>query len=677
MREVCFAVLLVACGSSAPRPAEPTTTEPAAIAISREPWSITFANDSVLSYAANGTLSLDGDAIGTLGDDARLMQGETELAKLLPDGAMTLRGAPLAPRIQGSRMEENGAALLDIDDADAMHVRAPDGRELATFDVDGATPSARPTILFLTAIYLLEAAHARRDADDAATVDEEAETEAETDDDLWRMPIDDAPTEGPRDALVTIVELTDFQCPYCSRGAAAMAAIRARYPDDVRLVVRQRPLPFHENARPAAEAALEARAQLGDEGFFRMGELLFANQRNLTRGSLEAIAIAVGLDLDRFRTALDHDAHEDVIARDLALGDRLGAEGTPTFYVNGELIVGAQPLASFVHAVERARARAQDALDHGTPRDHLYEALIAHAREHGDTEPDAIPAAPDVHFVDLAIPESAPALGSTSARTTVQVFFDPASAHATEARALIDRLQHDPVRAPRVVFRFAPRESTGSFAAAEAVLAVSASVGAEAGARYAMELMTTPTSLGSARLIEVADRIAHVPADVMRAALEGHTTRARVDRDRRALRDASLSGSPVLFVVGRRVVWGVPDYDALAQAIDGAIAHPDEGHPTAPSASAPSGAHSGEGASWITETTGHGDAAETRILARWASWSGGHIVFDGTSGVPLELRFSDLQPPLRAALSGMRAGETRRVWLPGGVAMYVEATDAE
>jgi predicted DsbA family dithiol-disulfide isomerase len=399
-RSIAWMLLLAACGSSAPR-AEAPAAASSAIAVSREPWSITFENDSVLAYAANGAFSIDGDAVGTLGDDGRLMQGETVLATLASDGAMTLREEPLAPRIEGSRMTENGVSVLDIDDADVLHVRAPDGRELATFDVDGATPTARPTILFLTAIYLLESAHARRDADEAATVDERAEDEsggegATDDDGLWRMPVDDAPSQGPRDALVTIVELTDFQCPYCARGAAAMIALRARFPDDVRLVVRQRPLPFHENARPAAEAALEARAQLGDEGFFRMAELLFANQRALGRSTLESLAITVGLDLARFRDALDHQTHEETIARDLALGDRMGAEGTPTFYVNGELIVGAQPLASFVHAVERARARAEDALSHGATRDTLYETLLAHAQSPAPPAPPARshPAAP-------------------------------------------------------------------------------------------------------------------------------------------------------------------------------------------------------------------------------------------------------------------------------------------
>lgn len=379
---VVVVLLLVACGG-APAPAPETTPPaPSGVHVSLAPWSITFENDSELELSEDGLFTIDDETIGTLGADGRLVHEDALIATLAPDGSMTLEGHDLAPRIEGERMMEGDTAVLEIDAHDVVHVRAPGGRELTSFTVDGADEEARPTVLFLTAVYLLRAAQAGEDESESADESEsEGESALESEDDLWRMPIDEAPSEGPADALVTIVELTDFQCPYCARGAAAMAAIRARFPDDVRLVVRQRPLPFHENARPAAEAALEARAQLGDAGFFRMSALLFANQRSLSRATLESLAAAVGLDLPRFRHALDTQAHEAAIARDLGLGDRMGAEGTPTFYVNGELIIGAQPLASFVHAVERARARAQAALDAGAPRDHLYEAMLADAQD--------------------------------------------------------------------------------------------------------------------------------------------------------------------------------------------------------------------------------------------------------------------------------------------------------
>lgn len=397
-RLVVLVVLLAACGGPASTAAPPAATT-AGSEVSRAPWSITFPNDSVLALGAGGALAIDDHGLGTLDDEGHLVRDGEVFATLHDDGTMAMGGEALAPRVDGDRLIENGVAVLEIDAEDRLHVRRPDGSELVAVPVTGATGGARRTILYLTAVYLLEVA-ARRADEAAADDDEEDEEVAQADDEvededvedpedaLWRMPIDDAPSQGPADALVTIVELTDFQCPYCARGAATMHAIRQRFPDDVRIVVRQRPLPFHEHARPAAEAALEARAQLGDAAFFRMMDLLFANQRSLSRGTLETLAVLVGLDLPRFRQALDGSAHEDAIVRDLALGDRMGAEGTPTFYVNGEIIVGAAPLPEFIHAVERARARARAALEAGAPREHLYETMLAHAQ---DPAPPPVP----------------------------------------------------------------------------------------------------------------------------------------------------------------------------------------------------------------------------------------------------------------------------------------------
>ncbi len=687
---VVLPLVLAACGGSA---ASGSTTTPAGapqgVHASRAPWSVRFANESVLSLRDDGTLRLDGEALGTLEEDGRLTSDGEVVATLAEDGTITLGGRPLAPRVEGSRLVENDVAVMEIDESDALHLRAPDGRELGQFEVDGATDEARPTILYLTTVYLLELA---QEEDDEAEADVEAgragdaaAADDEIDEDLWRMPIDDAPAMGPADALVTIVELTDFQCPYCSRGAATLDALRARFPDDVRIVVRQRPLPFHEHALPAAEAALEARAQRGDAAFFEMASLLFANQRHLDRGTLEALAAVAGLDLPRFRRALDEDAHEADIERDMALGDAMGAEGTPTFYVNGELVVGAQPLASFVHAVERARARAQAALDAGVPRDRLYETMLAHAQTGASDSVAPIPPAPDLRYADLPVPEGVAVAGGASAeraRATVQAFVDLGSPHATRAGAVIERLLADPVRAVRVILRFGARPSGAARTAAEALLAIASLADGEAALRVALELVRTPDALSLAHVAEIGSRLAHVSEAQLRAALEGHPMRERVAADRRALEQAGLAASPVVFVAGRRVVWGIPSSEAMASALDAAIAHPDEGRPTPPSdvTHAPSGAHTvAGGGAWLTEHAGDGDGegATSSLLARWAVWDASGLLLDRTTAPPLRLRLDGLPPPLGAALGGIRRGEIRRVWIPGGRVVYVEAVDVQ
>lgn len=193
------------------------------------------------------------------------------------------------------------------------------------------------------------------------------------------VPIGDSPTQGPADALVTIVVFADYQCPFCGRVLPTLAQIRANYGDDVRIVYKNNPLPFHQDALPAAELALEARAQRGDSGFFEAHEALYASQRGLSRADLERIATALGLDPSRTRHALDGQHHRPTIQRDIALAAQVGATGTPNFFINGQVVRGAQPYAEFARVIEEQRTMANLLVASGVPRGAAYEALFGAA----------------------------------------------------------------------------------------------------------------------------------------------------------------------------------------------------------------------------------------------------------------------------------------------------------
>lgn len=147
-----------------------------------------------------------------------------------------------------------------------------------------------------------------------------------------RVAAGNAPGFGPTDAKVTVVEFSDFQCPYCSKAAVAMKKLKDKYGDKVRFVFRQFPLSFHQNAREAAEASLAAHAQ---GKFWAFHDRLFENQSALDRASLEKHAGAVGLDLTAFKKALDEKAHAGAVDQDLKLGEEAGVDGTPSLFVNG------------------------------------------------------------------------------------------------------------------------------------------------------------------------------------------------------------------------------------------------------------------------------------------------------------------------------------------------------
>jgi len=147
-----------------------------------------------------------------------------------------------------------------------------------------------------------------------------------------RIAGEDAPSVGPRDALVTIVEFSDFQCPYCARAMGVLRSIREEYGDRVRLVFRQFPLPFHQDAAPAARLALEAHAQ---GKFWTVQEMLYASQQDLSREQLERLAAEAGLNRSRVLRALNDKSYQQQLDIDWQLGRDAKVQGTPTLFVNG------------------------------------------------------------------------------------------------------------------------------------------------------------------------------------------------------------------------------------------------------------------------------------------------------------------------------------------------------
>jgi protein-disulfide isomerase len=160
--------------------------------------------------------------------------------------------------------------------------------------------------------------------------------------------VGDAPSLGPADAKVVLVEFADFQCPYCGDEEPTLKALHEAYQGRLLFAFKQFPLSFHQHAGLAAEASLAANAQ---GKFWEYHDALYAHQANLARADLETYAGQLGLDLTAFRAALDNHTFARAVAVDVSQGKRLGVPATPAFYVNGRLEVGAlsyQTLATVI-----------------------------------------------------------------------------------------------------------------------------------------------------------------------------------------------------------------------------------------------------------------------------------------------------------------------------------------
>jgi len=157
------------------------------------------------------------------------------------------------------------------------------------------------------------------------------------------------PSRGPASAPVTIVEFSDFECPYCGRGEETVAEVVRVYGDKVRVVYRDLPLPMHTNAPKAAEAAHCA----GEQGkYWEMHAKLFANQRALEIPSLKGYAKDLKLDQAKFDKCLDSGATAALVEEGRKAGTELGITGTPAFFVNGVMISGAQPFDAFKEIID-------------------------------------------------------------------------------------------------------------------------------------------------------------------------------------------------------------------------------------------------------------------------------------------------------------------------------------
>ncbi|HEY2365994.1 MAG TPA: thioredoxin domain-containing protein, partial [Polyangiaceae bacterium] len=169
---------------------------------------------------------------------------------------------------------------------------------------------------------------------------------------VYRVPVGSSPVRGPNDALVTIVEFADFQCPFCKRLETTLEALRAKYGSDLRIVWKNEPLPFHPRALPAAELAFEARAEKGEATFWLVHDELYRSSPTLDDATLASIATRFGVDTTKVRTAIAANKYQTIIDADHTLGKGAGVSGTPNCFVNGRQLTGSQPQSVFETAID-------------------------------------------------------------------------------------------------------------------------------------------------------------------------------------------------------------------------------------------------------------------------------------------------------------------------------------
>ena len=256
---------------------------------------------------------------------------------------------------------------------------------------------------------------------------------------------------GAAATKVTIVEFSDFQCPFCKRSEPTVKGVLDKYGKDVSLVWMNQPLPFHDHAMDAA-TAFQAAARQGGDKAWKLHDKMYENNTALTRADIEKYAGEVGLNTGKFKKDWDDPKIKAEVDQDSKAGTAAGANGTPTFFINGREVVGAQPADAFEKVIDDEIKKADELIKGGTPLKDVYKKRIESAAL--APAPSAAPAAPegkqDVKLGD------APVKGPASAKVTVIAFSDFQCPFCSRAVPVMKQIEDEYKGKVKIAFKQLP-----------------------------------------------------------------------------------------------------------------------------------------------------------------------------------------------------------------------------
>src|SRR5262245_37143353 len=364
---------------------------------------------------------------------------------------------------------------------------------------------------------------------------------------VYKVAVGDAPTKGGKQPKVTIVEFSDFQCPFCSRVNGTLEQLEKDYGNDVSISFRHNPLPFHNNAMPAALAGEAAREQ---GKFWQMHDKMFASQQNLDRATLDKLAGEVGLNMAKFKEAMDKEKGKERIKRDMDDAAKFGARGTPNFFINGRNFRGAQPIESFKSVIDEEIKKANAKLESGTPRAQLYAALTKEGLDKA-APPPAPPAGsgePDPGTRFRAEIKGAPMKGAKDAPVTIVQWSDYQCPFCSRVEPTIDKVMEEYKGKVRVVWRDLPLPFHPNAKPA----AIAARAAGEQGKFWEMhrKIFANQQSMDRQTYEKYAEELG-LNMGRFKAALDAEKGKDAIDADAAAGNKICARGTPALFHNGK------------------------------------------------------------------------------------------------------------------------------
>ncbi|HEY8075600.1 MAG TPA: thioredoxin domain-containing protein, partial [Labilithrix sp.] len=374
---------------------------------------------------------------------------------------------------------------------------------------------------------------------------------------VWKVPVGNSPILGKADAPVTIVEFSDFQCPYCKRVEPTLQGVKQKYGDKVRLVWKHEPLPFHPRAEPAAELSLEARKEKGDKGFWAAHDKLFDIQPKLEDADLEKAAADLGLDVDKVKAALKNHTYKKDIDADSDLGDDVQASGTPHFFINGRRLVGAQPQDKFEKIIDEEITKASQSK---VAAKDYYDSLMKDAK--GAPEPEKKQAPP--------VPSADAWRGNDKAKVVIQEWSDFQCPFCGRVEGTVQQVMKDYGDKVKFVWRDKPLPMhPNAPLAAQAGREALKQKGPDGFWKMHDKMFANQQKLSREDLESYAQDIGLDMAK-FKTAMDTQPYKAAVDVDDKAGTDIGISGTPA-FLINGYYISGAQPYPKFKKLIDRAL----------------------------------------------------------------------------------------------------------
>ncbi|HEX7599423.1 MAG TPA: thioredoxin domain-containing protein [Polyangia bacterium] len=378
------------------------------------------------------------------------------------------------------------------------------------------------------------------------------------------------PSWGRPDAPVTIVEFSDFQCPFCARAASTLEKLKNKYgPEKLRLVWKNLPLPFHDNARPAQEAAMAVFALAGNEGFWKFHDKAMSNQQDLKPENYLRWAVEAGVDGPRFQQEITAGQQAAKLDEDLALAERLNIQGTPNFRINGLTLTGAQPIEKFEELIDEQLNAAKLARAAGITAELLYPVLCEKNAE--IASPNKPAEKEDNTVWRVSVDQKDPARGPTDALVTLVVFSDFQCPFCQRLEKTLSALLTKYEPDLRIVWKDSPL----AFHARAVPAAVLARVALEkkgvAGFWQAHDaIFDNQTDLSDEALAALAKKLG-LPWTEVEKAIRQHRFARGLEASAKLATGVGVGGTPTVFVNGRKMEGALP-VEAFIPVIDAQLA---------------------------------------------------------------------------------------------------------